>query len=198
MAPDGPELVLAADQIAHALRRHRAKVTVFVPHYAMSGGTLIALAADEIVMAENAVLGPVDPHLGQSPAASILKVMERKPIARIDDATVIQADMAEKALRQVERSVRTLIGDRMPEERATSLARTLSCGTWTHDYPISVDEAKELGLPVVTNMPEIVYDLMQLYPQTGQRRPAVDYVPQPYGPPERSGGGQPASKGSHR
>src|SRR5256885_13385299 len=40
-------LVLAAEQIAHAIGRHKAKVTVIVPHYAMSGGTLIALAADE-------------------------------------------------------------------------------------------------------------------------------------------------------
>ena len=39
-------LVLAASQIARAIRDHKAKVTVFVPHYAMSGGTLIALAAD--------------------------------------------------------------------------------------------------------------------------------------------------------
>ncbi len=29
-------LVLAAQQIAHALGSHEAKVTVFVPHYAMS------------------------------------------------------------------------------------------------------------------------------------------------------------------
>lgn len=54
-------LVLAAEQIAHALCRHPVRVTIFVPHYAMSGGTLLALAADEIVMDENAVLGPVDP-----------------------------------------------------------------------------------------------------------------------------------------
>src|SRR5918992_403453 len=50
-------LVLAAGQIANALRAHQGKVTVFVPHYAMSGGTLIAMAADEIVMDANAVLG---------------------------------------------------------------------------------------------------------------------------------------------
>src|SRR5258707_5281738 len=50
-------LVLAATQIARAVLRHKSKVTVFVPHYAMSGGTLIALAADEIVMREHAVLG---------------------------------------------------------------------------------------------------------------------------------------------
>jgi len=55
-------LVLATEQIARALIRHSAKVTVFVPHYAMSGGTMLALAADEIVMEANAVLGPVDPR----------------------------------------------------------------------------------------------------------------------------------------
>src|SRR4030088_446761 len=66
-------LVLAALQIAKAVREHKAKVTVFVPHYAMSGGTLIALAADPIVMSEHAVLGPVGSQLGDRPAASSLK-----------------------------------------------------------------------------------------------------------------------------
>ena len=64
-------LVLAALQIAHAIRAHKAKVTVFVPHYAMSGGTLIALAADEIVMCEHSVLGPIDPQIGQLAAESL-------------------------------------------------------------------------------------------------------------------------------
>src|SRR6267378_4978687 len=58
-------LVLAATQIARAVLRHKSKVTVFVPHYAMSGGTLIALAADESIMCEHAVVGPVDPQLGE-------------------------------------------------------------------------------------------------------------------------------------
>jgi ClpP class serine protease len=51
-------LVLAAAQIAMALKDHPAKKKVIIPHYAMSGGTLIALAADEIVMDPHAVLGP--------------------------------------------------------------------------------------------------------------------------------------------
>src|SRR6266853_2504728 len=98
-------LVLAALQIARAIRGHKAKVTVLVPHYAMSGGTLIALAADEIVMCDHAVLGPVDPQLGQFPAASILKVARLKPIAEVDDQTLILADQAEKAVAQMEREV---------------------------------------------------------------------------------------------
>src|ERR1700686_3109458 len=97
-------LVLAATQIARAVLKRKGKVTVFVPHHAMSGGTLIGLAADEIVMCEHAVLGPVDPQLGQQPAASILKAVARKPIERIKDETLIMADQAEKAISQIRES----------------------------------------------------------------------------------------------
>ncbi len=172
-------LVLAAEQIARALSKHPAKVTVFVPHYAMSGGTLIALAADEIVMDENAVLGPVDPQLGQHPAASILRVLERKPLSEVDDETLIMADIAEKAIRQVKQTVQELLQDKMAPGQAERLAETLATGTWTHDYPITVEEARALGLPVSTEMPKEIYQIMALYPQTAQRRPSVEYIPMP-------------------
>ncbi len=176
-------LVLAAEQIAEALVKHKGKVTVFVPHYAMSGGTLISLAADEIVMDENAVLGPVDPQLGQFPAASIVKVLETKDPNEIDDQTIIMADVAKKALKQVWNTVYNLVTGRgESEELARKLADVLSTGTWTHDYPISVEEARSLGMKVSTDMPAEVYQLMALYPQPGQRRPSVQYIPAPYGP----------------
>ncbi len=188
-------LVLAAEQIAEALLKHPAKVTVFVPHYAMSGGTLIALAADEIVMDEHAVLGPVDPQLGQYPAASIVKVVEQKPKEQIDDETLILADVAGKALKQVKRTVTKLLSKHMDEAAAEKTAEILSQGTWTHDYPISVEEAKALGLKVSTAMPEEVYELMALYPQPGGGRPSVQYVPLPYQPPPRRGPGGSGSGG---
>jgi len=91
-------LVLAATQIARAINRRKGKVTVLVPHYAMSGGTLIALAADEIIMSDHAVLGPVDPQLGQYPAASLLRAVQEKSKDRLDDETLILADQAKKAI----------------------------------------------------------------------------------------------------
>jgi ClpP class serine protease len=176
-------LVLAAEQIAHALSRHKGKVTVMVPHYAMSGGTLLAMAADEIVMDENAVLGPIDPQLGQMPAASLIKILAMKPIAEIDDQTLIMADVAEKALRQVRvRAIEILEANGMSSERAEELATILSEGRWTHDYPITLEEAQLLGLPAVGEMAREVYDLMALYPQPTQRRPSVQYIPSPYQP----------------
>jgi len=173
-------LVLAATQIARAVFKHKGKVTVFVPHYAMSGGTLIALAADEIVMSDHAVLGPVDPQLGQHPAASILKVARLKPIAEVDDQTLILADQAEKAVAQMEREVHELLADKYPAEKAAQLATLLTSGTWTHDYPITFERARELGLRVSCEMPEDMLHLMQLYPQPTRRQSSVEYVPLPY------------------
>jgi len=190
-------LVLAAEQIALALCRRKGKVTVFVPHYAMSGGTLIALAADEIVIDENAVLGPVDPQLGQFPAASIVKVVEQKNVNDVDDQTLILADIARKALRQVKDTVIEIMGlNGIPVEKSEPIAEKLSSGAWTHDYPIGVSEARALGLPISTDMPPEVYRLMSLYPQAGQRRPSVDYIPLPYPPPSRdaSRGKRPAGE----
>jgi ClpP class serine protease len=95
-------------QIAKAIREHKGKVTVSVPHYAMSGGTLIALAADEIVMCEHSVLGPIDPQLGESPAASLIKVVEETPVAKVDDRTLIMADVGRKAITQVKQAASEL------------------------------------------------------------------------------------------
>jgi ClpP class serine protease len=173
-------LVLASELIAQALCRHPAKVTIFVPHYAMSGGTLIALAADEIVMDANAILGPVDPQVGQQPAVSILSVLEQKPVQEIDDNTLILADVSRKAIRQVRETVSRILQDRMSPEAAANLAEILTSGRWTHDYPISVEEGRQMGLPISTEVPTEVYQLMNLYPQAGRGRPSVEYIPIPY------------------
>lgn len=175
-------LVLATEQIAHAIQNHPAKVTVFVPHYAMSGGTLIALAADEIVMDPNAVLGPVDPQIGSFPAASILTAVAKKPVAELDDQTLILADVSEKALKQVHALVVKILSDKMPEEEAIDVADQLSTGRWTHDYPITCEELSRMGLTLCTDMPMEIYELMELYPQPASRkRPSVGYIPLPYG-----------------
>jgi ClpP class serine protease len=183
-------LVLASDQIAYALRRHPGRVTVIVPHYAMSGGTLVALAADEILMDPDAVLGPVDPQLGSLlrgawPAASIIAALEQ-PNPNRDDETLILGDIARKAVAQVHDTVVELVRDRMPDAAAT-LADTLSTGRWTHDYPIRLEQARELGLPIGGELPEGVYRLMDGYPRRAQRRPSVEFIPTPYREPDQDG-----------
>ena len=162
-------ILFSAYQIARALKAHKGKVTVFVPHYALSGGTIIALAADQIVMDKDAILGPVDPQLIQAnqslPAASLVNIPKLKSWEKIDDYTVVMIDQAEKSLKQIRTMVESLLQGRLPSETVNRLIDRLTSGSTTHDYPLFPDEAKELGLPVSTDMPENIYKLMELYPQ---------------------------------
>jgi len=181
-------LALAATQIASALAKHKAPVRVIVPHYAMSGGTLIALAADEIIMDENAVLGPLDPQLGQFPAPSVVKAIKEKfqsDRANIKEEMLILADVAEKALHQMrETIVKILTMKGHDEEKAQRIADLLTSGYWTHDYPLTVEVIKAMGLNVSTDVPKEVYDLMELYYQPAGQ-PSVQYIPVPYGEPKK-------------
>ena len=169
-------LVLAAMQIARAVEAHPAKVSVFVPVYAMSGGTLIALAADEIVLGEFSVLGPIDPQIAGLPAASIVKARDSKPIAEVFDLTLVLADVSEKALAQVKRGAVELLTPRLDQAAAEALAAKLAGGHWTHDYALTATEAKELGLPVKVGMSLAVMELMKLYPQPIQQS-GVEFLP---------------------
>ncbi len=121
-------LVLAAMQIARAVEAHQAKVTVYVPVYAMSGGTLIALAADEIVLGEFSVLGPIDPQIAGFPAASIVRARDSKPIEHVFDLTLVLADVSEKALAQVKRGAVELLTPRLDQKAAEDLATKLAGG----------------------------------------------------------------------
>ena len=163
-------------QIARAVEAHPAKVTVFVPVYAMSGGTLIALAADEIVLGEFSVLGPIDPQIAGLPAASIVRARDMKPVEHVFDLTLVLADVSEKALAQVKRGAVELLTPRLDQASAEKLAAQLAGGHWTHDYALTAHEAQEIGLPVKVGMPIEIMELMKLYPQPVQRS-GIDFLP---------------------
>jgi ClpP class serine protease len=170
-------MVIAARQIASALADHPGRVTAVVPHYAMSGGTLIALAADEIIVDDHAALGPVDPQLGQYPAASLVEVS--KLPGDHEDQTLLMADVGRKAIRQVEGFTRQLLQRHMTPAQARDVARLLATGVFTHDHPLQAPELEAFGLPITVGLPAEERELMQLYPQPRGRTPAVEYVPGP-------------------
>jgi ClpP class serine protease len=170
-------MVIAARQIASALADHPAHVTAVVPHYAMSGGTMISLACDEIVIESHAALGPVDPQLGQYPAASLIEVS--KLPGQHDDQTLLMADVGRKAIYQTEDFTRRMLERHMTPAQARDVAHLLATGVFTHDHPLQATELIELGLPVKVGVPVEEREIMQLYPQPRGRTPAVEYVPGP-------------------
>jgi ClpP class serine protease len=184
-------MVIAAQQIASALADHDGRVTAVVPHYAMSGGTLIALAADEIRIESHAALGPVDPQLGRYPAASRVAGAARP--GDHEDETLLLADVGRKALVQLEVFTERLLQRQLNPEKAREVTRILSSGVWTHDHPLMLPDLRILGLPVQEGLPPEERELMTLYPQPSRRAPAVEYAPGPHAPgrgiprPDRSG-----------
>jgi ClpP class serine protease len=186
-------MVTAARQIASALADHDAEVVAVVPHYAMSGGTLIALACDEIVIDAHASLGPVDPQLDQIAAASFVEVAQMP--GEHEDRTLLMADMGRKAIAQVEGFTARLLERRMEPERARATAGLLATGTWTHDHPLQAPDLRLLGLPVRVGVGDIERELMTLYPQPRGRTPAVEYVPGPARPGLPAGRGARSSSG---
>src|SRR5690606_33111483 len=123
--------------------------------------------------------GPVDPQIGEFPAASLLRVVDQKPVAEIDDRTLVLADVGRKAIEQMRTAIEELLSGHMPPETVTQTAELLSQGTWTHDYPITVEEARQLGLRVSTDMPGEILDLLALFPQPVRRQEGVEYLPTP-------------------
>ena len=177
-------IALAATQIAFALKAHKGKTTVMVPHYAMSGGTLIALAADEILMDPHAVLGPVDPQIGTQKgtyaATSVLKVVQTKSRDETDDETLYLAEEARKAVEQMKETVRELLKDKFDEEKIENVIDNLVEGKYTHDFPITADATCVLlGQCATAEIPLEVYQLMDYYKMDKPQRKGIEYVPLP-------------------
>jgi ClpP class serine protease len=155
-----------------------------VPHYAMSGGTLIALAADEIFMDPHAVLGPVDPQIGTQrgtfAATSILKVVETKTRDETDDETLYLAEEARKAIDQMKDTVRILLSEKYTEDQIEKIIDNLVSGKYTHDFPITAEAICELlGQCAQMELPMEVYQLMRLYKMGRPQRKGIEYVPLP-------------------
>jgi ClpP class serine protease len=152
-------IALAAEMIAMALKQHDGKVTVHIPFYAMSGGSLIALAADEIRMEHFSVMGPLDPQIDGLPANSLASLLDRKPIETMESQMVVMADISKMAVVEMKNFIIWLLKGRMKAKQAKSLAEYLTGGYLNHDEPLSFEVLKGFGLPVELGVPDIVYDL---------------------------------------
>lgn len=158
-----------AHQIALAVKAHRGRKTVFVPYFAMSGGTIISLAADEIVMAPHAVIGPIDAqfpvfHLRRMmPTRAVLDLIATKPASRIHDELVELGIECKRSVHQDHKGAVELMKGTYSPATANRVAHTLNDGTLTHGFPVTLSHARKLGLNVVADMPAEAVDIVRAY-----------------------------------
>ncbi len=156
-------LSLAAQQMAMAVKSHNAKTTAFIPFYAMSGGSLVALAANEIRMDKNSIIGPVDPQIGEHSASAYISILKRKSLDSIRDETFMLAERAELETRNTKEFVKWLLRDKMNERQAARVAEFLTGGYMSHDTMITLDPARKIGLNVVEGIPDRVYEMFRSF-----------------------------------
>lgn len=158
-------------QIARALKAHKGRKTVFVPYFAWSAGTLIALAADEIVMSEHAALGPIDTQYDGVPASAWISVAKQKPRKKLEDQTLLYAQTCERLIADDHAKAVELMRGVYPPRLAARIVRTLNEGTLTHGYPITFQGARALGLKVSNAMPPEAEQIVHAFrdPNAGYR-----------------------------
>jgi hypothetical protein len=156
-------------QLARAIKAHKGKKTVFVPFYAMSAGTIMTLAADEIVMSDHAALGPIDtqiyvPSIGMRfPTGAILSVLKTKPKKKISDDVLELALACQRDQGEHHNNALELMAGTYPSSTANKIAHRLNDGDLTHGYPLTYKEAKKLGLKVSNAMPGEAIDLIRIF-----------------------------------
>jgi len=82
----------ATDAIVSYLRQKFANIRVIIPQAAMSAGTMLACAADEIVMGKHSSIGPIDPQFILNTATGIQAVPAHAILEQFEKA---QKEIAE-------------------------------------------------------------------------------------------------------
>lgn len=167
----------ATEALVQYLRNKFEHIRVIIPHAAMSAATMLACAADEIIMGKHSFIGPVDPQLilqtplgfRSLPAGAILEQFERakeevqkNPQAAVawypilqyyGPSLLVEANHAiELSKELVERWLKDYMfkGDPNSKEKASKIAKELSEHKThkSHGRHIGIKKAEEIGLKV--------------------------------------------------
>ncbi len=178
---------MVAWRIMTLIRQRVKRVSVLIPQSAYSAATLLACGADEIVMHPNGHLGPVDMQITTAGSAGAKTFSTEDITAFLDmvrDALKITDQEHVRALFEMTcKEVGTLgigftarssklavdLGERLlalhmkDDEAGTvlrSIVQNMSRKFQSHAYPVSRDEALDIGLPVKKNRDEALEKLM--------------------------------------
>jgi ATP-dependent protease ClpP protease subunit len=177
-------------------------IRVIIPHMAMSAGTMIALAANTIVMGKHSSIGPIDPQVGGVAAHAIIDEFEqakREITANPLTAAVWQPIIAKysptligecaKAIDWATSIVKDWLATGMfadqddPIDRACRVVEQLGSHneTLAHNRHISACKARELGIHVVSleedsDLQEAVLSVHHAYILTLTETPAYKII----------------------
>ena len=135
--------------------KHHGKVYAYVPYVAMSGGTIVALAADEIVMGPTASLGMIDAQLMFS-IESFKRLREDKAPGEISDFYYLLANEALKYENHANAACRKTLNPAHAKKEGVDVIAELSDGSRPHSETVDIEQAKAWGIKAARDFPEKV------------------------------------------
>ncbi|KPH82187.1 SDH family Clp fold serine proteinase [Bosea vaviloviae] len=195
-------------KFVHVLRRYAERITVLVPAQCASAATIVALAADRIIMSPIGHLTPIDTSMRHelSPINQItnnLVSVSSDEITRIVRLWLSNAkDHHENPHSDLFKYIHPLVIGAIDRSMSLSvkicvevltyhmtdlaqideISRRLNSDYPSHSYPITSREAKAIGLPVEESddaTTELMLELNAMYSETAQRS-LTDFDPQNY------------------
>ena len=141
-------MVDAIEKFVTVLRQLKMRYRVIVPSLAKSGGTVIAMSAEKILLGVNSELGPIDPQfvmpdLGPVPCQYIAADETQPPTIRAlaKSAVVRMRQLAERILSE------GMLNGKSQDELRAVIEKVSSSDTYnSHGAVIDFSEAKALGL----------------------------------------------------
>ena len=173
-------------RIISLLRQRFKKVGVIIPYMAYSAATLLALGADEILMHPYANLGPVDPQLVIQKPNQPTEIFGYEDIKKYVEFTkdigISDQDLLQKCFEKLTNDVGTIkigvakrgsqLALSMSEKllnlhmtdsaQAKAISETLNTAFYHHGYPLSLSEAKDIGLNIIDideEMENLMWDI---------------------------------------
>jgi membrane-bound ClpP family serine protease len=149
-------MVDAVEKFVTVLRQRGKKYRVIVPSLAKSGGTVIAMSAETILLGVNSELGPIDPQfvmpdIGPVPCQFIADDETQPPVLRALAKSAVQRmrQLAERILSE------GMLKGKSPSELEEVIKKVSSSDTYnSHGAVIDFSEAQKLGLAVEWMKPE--------------------------------------------
>lgn len=167
--------VAVARRIGLLLHRFAERVRLIVPHHCQSAGTVMSLAAHEIVAGPLAMFSPIDPHLtgsganGEPTAMSALDIRMFPRLAQdwfgLDEATARERALpllcdsiapaalttfyrSTLAVRQIGEELLALHMSQAPAAQRSAIVETLLFGYHAHDFTLTGEDLRAIGLNV--------------------------------------------------
>jgi ClpP class serine protease len=143
--------VFSAMYISRMLKQYPGHIRTIIPMYSMSGGTLLALSTDELVMAPSSCLGPVDPQLGTlfkfGSAKSWDRILKFKG-KKAEDSSISLAYTGKQYTQSIKNHMLKTVDFGLSKSQKETFINFITSGDVEHAYALTPMELKNFGFKI--------------------------------------------------